>query len=279
MDPTAKTAAFHQLHRSGCFLMPNPWDAGSARFLESLGVAALATTSAGLAFCLGRPDTAEGLPLESALHNVRAIVEATSLPVNADFQSGYGSSPTQVAQSVRACVATGVAGLSIEDAAADADGALYDKAHAVERIQAARQAIDETGSGVLLTARAECFLVGHPQPLQQSVERLVAYAQAGADCLYAPGLRNPADIAEVVAAVAPKPLNVLTADPLNMSVASLAALGVRRISVGSALARVAWRAFMQAARHVVSTGSFVGLADAEPFPALNALFQPSPHIR
>ena len=246
-------ATFRRLHESGCFAIPNPWDVGTARALAQLGFDALATTSAGFSFGRGLPDDPAALGVDAVLGHVADIVAATGLPVNADFQSGYAPDPEGVAANVRRCVETGVAGLSIEDARGDASGAgspLYDRAEAVERVRAARAAIDDTGSGVLLTARAECFLVGHPDPLVESIARLQSYAEAGADVLYAPGVREPDDIRAIVEAVSPRPVNVLMAADTGLRVADLADLGVRRVSVGSALSRVAWGAFLAAGREL-----------------------------
>ena len=269
MEQRAKIETFRRLHET-CFVLPNPWDRGSARFLSTAGFEALATTSAGLAFALGRDDTPDALPLDTTLANVRDIVEATPLPVNADFQAGYGETEDEVAHSVTQCVHAGVAGLSIEDARPG--GGLFPRDEALARVRAARAAIDATGLPVVLTARAECFLVGHDDPLAESVARLTAYADAGADCLYAPGLKSETEIRTVVDAVAPKPVNVLAADPAQMTVASLAAMGVRRISVGSAMARVAWGAFMASARAIADTGSLQSLGEAEPFATFKGLF-------
>jgi 2-methylisocitrate lyase-like PEP mutase family enzyme len=268
-----RRARFRRLHESGCFVIPNPWDVGTARVLSQLGFPALATTSAGFSFVRGRPDDPAALSVDAVLAHVAEIVAATDLPVNADFQSGYASDPEGVATNVRRCVETGVAGLSIEDArGGDAGSPLFDRAEAVERVRAARAAIDDTGSGVLLTARAECFLVGHPDPLAESIARLQAYAEAGADVLYAPGVRTPDDIRALVEAVGPRPLNVLAAAGTGLRVADLAELGVRRVSVGSALSRVAWGAFLAAARELADDGTFGWLSGAAPFPELNALF-------
>ena len=261
---------FRELHERGCFVIPNPWDPGSVRALESLGFQALATTSAGFAFSRGRPDALDALSVQDVLDHVAEIVAAAGVPVNADFQSGYADTSDGVAENVRRCVATGVAGLSIEDATGG--DALYERGEAVQRVRAARAAIDETGTGVLLTARAECFLVGHPDPLAESIARLRAYAEAGADVLFAPGVREPDDIAAIVQAVAPKPVNVLMSGDTGVSVADLERLGVRRISVGSALARVAWGAVLDAAGGIARDGSFAGLAGAASFAELNALF-------
>jgi 2-methylisocitrate lyase-like PEP mutase family enzyme len=266
-------AAFRDLHASGCFVLPNPWDVGSARALESLGFRALATTSAGFAFSRGLPDEVRALPRDLMLAHVHEIAGATPLPVNADFQNGYADDPEGVAASVALCAATGVAGLSIEDATGDPAAPLYAEALAVERVRAARSAIDASGLPVVLTARCEAWLVGHPDASRVALARLAAFAEAGADCLYAPGVRDPGQIAAIVKEVAPKPVNVLVSAPVpGLSVSRLAGLGVRRISVGSALARVAWGAFLRAARGMAKEGSFEGLAGAAPFAELNGLF-------
>jgi len=265
--------AFRALHRSGCFVMPNPWDAGSALFLAHLGFKALATTSAGFAFTRGLPDAIGAVPRDLAIEHARELVAATPLPVNADFQDGYARDPEGVADNVTACLATGVAGLSIEDATGDPAAPLYERAAAVERVRAARAAIDASGTEAVLTARCEAYLVDDPDPARTALDRLTAFAEAGADCLFAPGVRDPAAIGKMVQAVAPRPLNVLVSTPVpGVDVARLAELGVRRISVGSALARVAWAAFMRGARQLADTGSFDGLADAAPFADLEALF-------
>jgi 2-methylisocitrate lyase-like PEP mutase family enzyme len=248
--------AFRRLHESGCFVLPNPWDAGSARYLQRLGFKALATTSAGCAWSSGVPDGAAGL--DTTLANIRAIVSATDLPVNADFESGFASTPEGVASHVAACVATGVAGLSIEDSTGRAGDPLYPLPVAVERLRAARAAIDATGTGVVLVGRAECYLVGHPDALAESLTRLTAYAEAGADVLYAPGAATRDDIAAIVSAVAPRPVNVLVSRNTGITVADLALLGVRRISVGGALARAAWTAFAHAAETIATDGTFTG---------------------
>ena len=262
--------SFVDLHQSGCFVLPNAWDAGSAVMLGRLGFPAVASTSAGLAFSLGRPDAADAVPLELVLDHLRALV-ATGLPVNADFQNGYASEPEGVSANVTRCVATGVAGLSIEDNSGDS---LYETGLAVERVRAARSAIDASGVPVVFTARCEAHLVGDPDAARTVLDRLVAFAEAGADCLYAPGLRTTDEIAAVVRAVAPLPVNVLVTEngPVR-SVAALADLGVRRISLGSGLARVAWGAFERAARAIAEQGSFAELAGATPFAQLNALFR------
>jgi 2-methylisocitrate lyase-like PEP mutase family enzyme len=266
--------AFRALHEGGCFVIPNPWDAGSARYLQHLGFPALATTSAGFAFSQGLPDSGEDavMPRFRSLEYIASIAAAVDLPVSADFMSGYGVEPEDVAESVRRCIATGVAGLSIEDSTGDSSSPLYDLPVAVERIRAARQAIDQSGEDVLLTARAECYHVGHPAPLRESVRRLQAYAAAGADVLFAPGPESPAEITTLVEAVAPKPLNVLVVRDIDWNVEDLAAFGVRRISVGGALALAAWTGFMRAAGMLRSKGSFAGLARLVPYPEINALF-------
>ena len=247
---------FRRLHESGCFVIPNPWDAGSARYLQRLGFKALATTSAGSAWSHGVPDASAGL--EATLANVRAIAGATDLPVNADFESGFASTPEGVAANAAACVAAGAAGLSIEDATGRADEPLYPLDAAVERLRAARGAIDATQTGVMLVGRAECYLVGHADPLRESLRRLTAYAEAGADVLYAPGAITRDDIAAIVSAVAPRPVNVLVSRNTGLTVADLAALGVRRVSVGGALARAAWTAFTKAADTLAASGTFTG---------------------
>jgi 2-methylisocitrate lyase-like PEP mutase family enzyme len=266
---TDKRRAFRDLHERGCFVLPNPWDVGTARYLASLGFQALATTSAGFAFSRGLPDAA--VPRDEMLAHVRALVAATPLPVSADFEDGYGATDEEVAVNVRACVAAGVAGLSIEDATGDAGVPLYPFDVAVARMRAARRAIDEAGADVVLTGRSEGFIVGRPD-LDETIRRLVAYADAGAGCLYAPGLATREQIAAVVRAVAPKPVNVLVS-AAGSSVAELAALGVRRISVGSTLARVAWTAFMRASREIAERGTFERFGDAEGYAAMNALFR------
>jgi len=264
---------FRALHIEGCFVLPNPWDAGTALYLEHLGFEAVATTSAGFAFSKALPDSVAAVPRDIALAHFREIVDATTLPVNADFQNGYADEPEGVAANVELCIATGVAGLSIEDASGDRATPLYEFSSAVDRIKAARAVIDESGIPVVLTARCEAWLVGDPDPLRRSLERLVAFADAGADCLYAPGVSKPDEIAAIVKAVAPKPVNVLiSTNNCDLSVAQLAGLGVRRISVGGALARVAWGGFIRAARIIKETGSFESFADAAPFAELNELF-------
>ena len=270
-----KRRAFRRLHDSGCFLIPNPWDVGSARFLQSLGFQALASTSAGFAWTRGRPDGGVTLPM--VLAHLEEMVAGTDVPLNADFQNGFGLDALELSENVRAAVGTGVAGLSIEDATGDASEPLYPLSAAVERIQAARRAIDMVDPAALLIARAECFLVGRAS-LEETVARLRAYANAGADCLYAPGLQTLEQVAAVVAAVAPKPVNVLVSAANGWTVTELAALGVRRVSVGGALARVAWGAFASAAQALAQYGSFAGLTQALSGRQLDQLFgtDPSP---
>ena len=269
MSVSQKRQAFRTLHESGCFVLPNPWDVGSALLLQSLGFKALATTSSGLAWSLGRPDNT--LSRDTVLAHLSALVAATDLPVNADFESGFAADPAGVVESVRLAVATGVAGLSIEDATGDAARPLFALEEAVDRTRAARQAIDEAGGETVLVGRAECFLVGRPD-LDETITRLRAYADAGADCLYAPGIQTREQIQAVVAAVAPKPVNLLLGAKTDWTLAEIAALGVRRISVGGALARSAWGGFMRSARLIAEQGRFDGFADAASGRDLNALF-------
>lgn len=278
MSASAASAAekrrrFHELHRSGCFVIPNPWDEGSARYLQALGFQALATTSSGFAWSRGRPDG--GLPREAVLAHLRSLVEATDLPVNADFQGGFAHEPTGVAESVRLAVDTGVAGLSIEDSTGDIAKPLYDLDDAAGRMRAARKAIDAAGGDTLLVGRAECFLVGRPD-IDETIARLQAYASAGADCLYAPGIRSPEHIRRIVESVAPKPVNLLVGYSSALSVADIAALGVRRVSVGGALARAAWGGFMRAARMLAEQGRFDGFADAASHDTLDSLMRVPP---
>jgi 2-methylisocitrate lyase-like PEP mutase family enzyme len=264
---------FRALHASGCFVLPNPWDRGSAVYLHRLGFKALATTSAGVAFTRGAPDTVSAVPRDVMLAHIRDVVEATPLPVNADFLAGYADEPEEVAGNVTLCIATGAAGLSIEDGTGRSSMPLYEAQLAIERIRAARAAIEASGRPVVLTGRCEAWLVGVDDPLRVALDRLPAYAEAGADCLYAPGVLKPDEIAAIVKSVAPKAVNVLVSSPgSGLSVARLADLGVRRVSVGSALARVAWGAFMRAATQIATTGSFDAFADAASFDTLNDLF-------
>jgi 2-methylisocitrate lyase-like PEP mutase family enzyme len=265
-----KRREFHRLHLSGCFVIPNPWDVGSARYLQSLGFKALASTSAGYAWSQGYADGS--VPRQVMLEHLRQIVDATDVPVNADFGSGFAHTAEQLEESVRLAVEAGVAGLSIEDSTADPAQPLYDLATAVSRMRAARRAIDRSGGDTLLVGRAECFLVGQPD-LEQTIARLKAYAHAGADCLYAPGVKARDHIEAVVRAVAPKPFNLLLGYPSELTVADAAALGVRRISVGGALARSAWGGFMRAARLIAGEGSFSGFADAASGSELDEFFR------
>jgi 2-methylisocitrate lyase-like PEP mutase family enzyme len=268
-----KRLAFHDMHRRGCFVIPNPWDLGSARYLESLGFMALATTSSGFAWSRARPDG--GVSRDTTLAHLREFVAATDLPVNADFQAGFARDARGVAESVRLAVETGVAGLSIEDSTGDASAPLYDLDTAVARLSAARGAIDRAGGDTLLVGRAECFLVGRPS-LDETIARLNAYANAGADCLYAPGVRGREQIAALVTAVAPKPVNLLVGHSSDLTLSDIAALGVRRVSVGGALARCAWGAFMRAARMIAEQGDFSGFAEAASGRELDTFFEGLP---
>jgi 2-methylisocitrate lyase-like PEP mutase family enzyme len=264
-----KRRAFHTLHASGCFVIPNPWDVGSARYLQSLGFKALATTSSGFAWSRGRADN--HVDRDTVLAHLREMVEATELPINADFESGFATDAAGVAESVRLAVETGVAGLSIEDSTGDEHEPLFPIDVAVERVRAARRAIDASGGDTLLVGRSEGFLVGRPD-LDESIARLKAYSNAGADCLYAPGIRTREQIRAVVDALAPKPVNVLIGWGSDLTVDELAALRVRRISVGGALARSAWGGFVRAAKNIAERGRFDGFADAASGAELNKLF-------
>jgi 2-methylisocitrate lyase-like PEP mutase family enzyme len=261
---------FRTLHESGCFVLPNPWDVGSARYLQSLGFRALATTSAGAAYAVALPDG--GVQRDAMLAHIAALVAATDVPVNADFGAGFADDPEDVARNVRLCVDTGVAGLSIEDATGDPARPFYDIDLAAARVRAARAAIDAVGVDVMLTGRAEGRL-DSGSDLAAAIRRLRAYAEAGAECLYAPGITTRDQIAAVVAAVAPKPVNVLASPALGLTVPELASLGVRRLSVGSGLARTGWGAFMRAARAIADEGRFGGMADAASPKELNELFR------
>jgi methylisocitrate lyase len=263
-----RCGVFRQLHESGCFVIPNPWDLGSARLLVRLGFPALATTSSGFAWSLGRPDN--HVSLDEALAHMRSIADAVAVPVNADFEGGFAIEPAEVATNVAEAATTGIAGLSIEDSTGDPANPLFDFALSVERVRAARGAIDHSGTGVLLTGRSEGFIVGRPD-LAETIRRLTAYAEAGADCLYAPGIRTEKEIAAVVMAVAPKPVNVLVGSDFA-TVAELAQAGVRRISVGGALARAAWTGFLEAAKEIAERGTFTRLARAVPFAEINQSF-------
>ena len=272
MLDSSRHQVFRELHRSGCFIMPNPWDCGSARVLASLGFPAMATTSCGFAWSLGRRDN--GVSLDEELNHLRAISDAVDVPVNADFEGGFAISPEQVAANVVVAAGTGIAGLSIEDSTGDAAHPLFEFPLAVERIRAARQALGESGRGVLLTARSEGFIVGRPN-IDETIRRLAAYAEAGAECLYAPGIRVMADIAAVVNAVSPKPVNVGVGGDFA-TVAQLADAGVRRISVGGALARAAWTGFLGAAKEIAERGTFTAFGGAVEFGEVNALFAAPP---
>ena len=247
-----RVSTFRSLHSAGCFVMPNAWDAGSARALEQIGFKALATTSAGFAWTLGRADN--HVTLDQVLEHLRIVAGAVSVPVNADFEGGFAVDPEQVSVNVRLAAATGIAGLSIEDSTGDALHPLHEFDLAVERVRAARRAIDESGTGVVLTGRSEGFVVGRPD-IDETIHRLRAYADAGADCLFAPRIDNVDHVAAIVAAVAPKPVNLLVNAPF-ITVAEAAALDVRRISVGGTLARTAWAGFLQAAHEIADSGTF-----------------------
>jgi methylisocitrate lyase len=263
--PGDRVTAFHQLHSSGCFVMPNPWDVGSAKALEQMGFKALATTSAGLAWTLGRADTE--VALDRVLEHLSAIADAVDVPVNADFEGGYAVDPEQVGANVKLAAVTGIAGLSIEDSSGEQDDPLFELDLSVERIAAARRAIDETGTGIVLTARSEGFVVGRPD-IEETIRRLRAYAEAGADCLYAPRIVDLEQVRAIVAAVSPKPVNLLVNAPFT-TVAEAAQLGVRRISVGGTLARAAWGGMLQAAEEIAGSGTFTSF---EELPNVDALF-------
>ena len=264
-----KRRTFRALHQQGCFVIPNPWDVGTARYLQHLGFKALASTSAGFAFSEGMPDNAVTRAI--VLAHLRELVAATDVPVNADYEGGFADAPDGVAESVTLCCATGVAGLSIEDSTGNKDKPLYDIPFAVERMKAARAAIDKAAPDVMLTGRAEGFIAGVPD-LEQMIVRLKAYAAAGADVLYAPGIRTREQIEAVCKAVAPKPVNFLNSAAFGHSVSDLAAMGVRRISVGGALARSAWGGFMRMAKEIAGEGTFTGFKDAAAGAELNAFF-------
>lgn len=265
-----KRREFRRLHESGCFVIPNPWDVGSARYLRHLGFKALATTSVGAAWAAGFADG--DVPRDVMLAHIAEIVRASDVPVNADFEGGYADAPDGVAGNVRLCVETGIAGLSIEDSSGDKDNPLYAFDHALARVRAARQAIDKAGSDVVFTARSEGFIRGRPD-MAETIRRLKAYSAAGADCLYAPGLKTREEIKAVIDAVAPKPVNVLIGWASDLTVKDLTALGARRISVGGALARAAWGGFQRAAKTIAREGSFADFAGAAPAPELNAFFR------
>lgn len=262
-----RRTAFSELHQRGCFAIPNPWDVGTAKYLQRLGFKAIATTSAGFAFSRGLSDGA--VKRDEMLAHIKELVEATDIPVNADYENGYADDPADVAESVRLCVATGVAGLSIEDATDRKESRLYDVDLAVERIEAAREAIGE--SGVLLVGRAEGFLVGR-ENIDQVIKRLVAYSKAGADCLYAPGFKERDQIEAIVECVAPKPSNILIGGPIGLTMRDAAELGARRVSVGGAFARAAWAGFIRSAKELIEKGTFDELANAAPYDDLQKLF-------
>lgn len=263
-----RVAEFRRLHDSGCFVMPNPWDAGSARVLAAMGFKALATTSAGFAWTVGRPDN--GVDLEQTLEHLRLVAAAVDLPVNADFQGGFAADPDHVAVNVALAAETGVAGLSIEDYTGDAADPLFEFDLAVARVRAARAAIDASGTGIVLTGRSEGFVCGRPD-IEETIRRLRAYAEAGADCLYAPRITSLEHVSAIVAAVAPKPVNLLINSPFT-TVAEAARLGVRRISVGGTLARAAWRGLLDAAREIAEEGTFTRFVD---LPNIDAWLDPS----
>lgn len=266
---TQRIEAFRRLHESGCFVMANPWDAGSARLLARLAFPALATTSAGLAWSLGRADG--HITLDQCLTGLATISASVDIPVTADFEGGFAVEPDEVAANVGRAVTTGIAGLSVEDSTGDLAQPLFDRVLAVDRIRAARTAIDDSGCGVLLTARSEGFIAGRPD-LRETIERLTAYAEAGADCLYAPGLRTMDEIRAVVRAVAPKPVNVLVGSDFT-TVSMLADAGVRRVSVGGALARVALHGLLIAAAEIARQGTFTNLTDAVMLSEINLAFE------
>ena len=266
-----KRASFRALHVSGCFVLPNPWDVGSARMLKVLGFKALATTSSGYAWTRGQSDGS--VSRDEMLAHLREMAAATDLPVNADFESGFAADADGVAKNVRMAVATGVAALSIEDSTGDAGNPLRDLDDAVKRMRAARSAIDAAGGDTLLIGRAENFFVGRPD-LGDTIARLKAYAEAGADCLYAPGIKTRAQIEAVVAAVAPLPVNLLVGSSSEFTMQDIAAMGVRRVSVGGAMARAAWGGFLRSARDLAQNGRFDAFVDAAPGSELNATFKP-----
>jgi len=265
---TKRADAFRKLHQSGCFVMPNPWDAGSAWMLARLGFPAVATTSAGFAWSMGRPDN--GVSVDEALQHMRAIAQAVDVPVNADFEGAFAVEPDAVAKNVALAAATGVAGLSVEDSTGNAESPLFDFELSVARIAAARRAIDRTGTGVLLTGRSEGFVVGRPD-LEETIRRLKAYGEAGAECLYAPRINDLSALARIVDAVAPRPVNALVGSDFA-TVAQVAETGARRISVGGTLARAAWAGFLEAANEIAERGTFTAFARAVPFADLDGAF-------
>jgi 2-methylisocitrate lyase-like PEP mutase family enzyme len=263
-----KRKEFRRLHKSGCFAIPNPWDIGTAKYLQHLGFKAIATTSAGFAFSRGLPDGA--VKRDDMLAHIKELVDATDIPVNADFENGYADNPDDVAESVKLCVATGVAGLSIEDATDRKESRIYDVDLGVDRIRAAKGAI--SNSGVLLVGRAEGFLVGR-EKIDQVIKRLVAYSEAGADCLYAPGFKERDHIQSIVAAVAPKPVNILIGGAVGLTMRDAEELGVRRVSIGGAFSRAAWGGFIRAAKELIEKGTFDELEHAAPYAELQELFR------
>jgi 2-methylisocitrate lyase-like PEP mutase family enzyme len=270
-----KRRIFSSMHKSGCFVIPNPWDVGSARYLESLGFQALATTSSGFAWSRGCADNS--ISREMALEHLNALVESVDVPVNADFESGFARTAAGVEESVRLAIETGVAGVSIEDSNGDVTNPLFSIDEAVERMKAARRAIDQSGGDTLLVGRAEGFFVGKPD-MEETIFRLRAYSNVGADCLYAPGISTPDQIREIVGACAGKPFNLLVGSTSQLTVADIAALGVRRISVGGAMARTAWGSFMRSAQKLANEGKFDGFSQAASGKELNRIFQVFPEI-
>jgi len=269
-----KRARFAELHKGpGCFAIPNPWDVGTTKYLSSLGFKALATTSAGMAFAAGKPDN--GVTRTYALRHIAELAEATDLPFNADFEAGFAATPDDVFESARLCIATGVAGFSIEDYTGDAKAPFYRQAEAVERLRAARAAINASGERVLLTARSEVIWAGHPDGLKEALRRLAAYADAGADVLYAPGVTKADEVKEIVRVAGALPVNVVVSSPA-FTLRQLEDLGVRRVSTGAGLARAAWAGLMRAATGLAEQGSFDGFAEIAPSAQLNALFQANP---
>jgi 2-methylisocitrate lyase-like PEP mutase family enzyme len=269
----SRREAFRALHQHGCFVIPNPWDIGTARYLQHVGYSALATTSAGYAFSRGLPDTVGAVARDEMLGHIAELVRATDLPVNADFGLGFADEPDGVAKNVALCIETGVAGLSIEDATGDEVNPLFELPLAADRIRAAREAINQSKTGVLLTARAECYLTGHPQPFEEALRRLQAYSEAGADVLYSPGVSTADEMRAIVESVSPKPVNILMSSNTGLRVSDLAGLGVRRISVGSSLARAAWDGFIRAAKEIADEGSFTRFGGIVSFSELNELFR------
>jgi methylisocitrate lyase len=265
---TTLTKRLHDLHQSGCFVSPNPWNVGSAILLAQLGFKALATTSSGFAWSIGKRDN--HITIDESLGHLRAMSACVDVPVSADFEGGFATAAEDVARNVTLAAKTGIAGLSIEDSTDDASQPLFDFTLAVERIRAARRALDEEGGGVLLTARSEGFVAGRPD-LRETIRRLTAYGDVGADCLFAPGIRSLADVTTIVKAVAPKPVNVLVGSDFT-TLSALADVGVRRISVGGALARAAWAGFLRAAKEIAEHGTFAGLVSATPSAELEAAF-------